>query len=204
MRTVDIIRHLPSALGLVLATAAFAPAQDSPWGFATHIVMTGASDEAKSDPEGYAVYSAFTLDAAVRRRLSSRFALETNVRTESREVTVLQGGSETPIGSIEALPVSLVLQYRPEIGDRVRPYVGAGPILTLVWEKAGALDSTDLSPYFAPVVQLGADVRLSPRVFLNLDLKWNPWRTDIDEAGEPIAHLQIDPLALGIGVGFRF
>lgn len=204
MRTFAVFRHLSLALGLVLATAVFAPAQDSPWTFTTHLVMTGASDEASSDPVGYKVYSAFTLDAAVQRTLGSRFAVEMNLRTESREVTVTQRASELPLGSVEALPASLVFQYRPGIGDRIRPYVGAGLNLTLVWEKAGALDSTDLSPSVAPVVQFGADVRLSPRVFLNVDLKWNPWRTDIDEAGEHVAHLQIDPLALGVGVGFRF
>jgi outer membrane protein len=167
--------------------------------------MTGSSDETKSDPEGYKVYSAFTLDAAVQRRLGSRFAVEVSIRTESREVSLTSGsGEEAPIGSVEALPMTVLLQYRPTIGDRVRPYVGAGLNLTAVWEKAGALDSTDLSLSFVPAVQIGADVRLSPRVFLNLDLKWNPWRTDIDAEGSQIAHLQIDPLALAVGVGFRF
>lgn len=70
--------------------------------------------------------------------------------------------------------------------------------------KAGALDSTELSPSLAPVVQLGADVRLAPRVVLNVDLKWTPWRTDLEADGVAVAHLQVDPLALGIGVGFRF
>jgi outer membrane protein W len=167
--------------------------------------MTGSSDETKSDPEGYKVYSAFTLDAAVQRRLGSRFAVEMSIRTESREVSLIdRSGEEAPIGSVEALPVTVLLQYRPTIGDRVRPYVGAGLNFTAVWEKAGALDSTDLSSSFVPAVQIGADVRLSPRVFLNVDLKWNPWRTDIDAEGYQIAHLQIDPVALGIGIGFRF
>jgi outer membrane protein len=64
--------------------------------------------------------------------------------------------------------------------------------------------SSYLSPSIAPAVQLGTDVRLSPRLFLNVDLKWNPWRTDIKEGSATLARLRVDPIALGVGVGFRF
>jgi outer membrane protein len=177
-----------------------AQSSTSPWTFATRAVMTGSSDPDRSDPKGYEFYSAFAIEAAVQRRLGSRFALETSLRTESREVTF----QDAPAGSIEVLPVNVILQYRPPIGDRVRPYVGAGLNLSVVWEKAGALDSTDLAPSIAPAVQLGVDVRLTPRLFLNLDVRWHPWRTDVEADGETLARLQIDPLALGAGIGFRF
>jgi len=183
-----------------------APAQESsPWTFTTRLVLTGSSDPAESEPEGYKVYSGLALDAGIQRKLGSKFAVDFNLRSESREVTLRRGqGSETPLGSVEALPVTLLLQYRPRGGEKVRPYFGAGLNLTVVWEKAGALDSTDLSPSLAPAVQLGTDVRLSPRLFFNVDLKWNPWRTDIKEGGATLARLRVDPLALGVGVGFRF
>jgi len=198
---------------LLLLTAAAAQAQapspsappPGPWTFTTHLVLTGSSDEAESDPEGYKVYSAIALDVAVQRRLGSRLAFEVSLRTESREVTVRgPDGEEAPLGSVEALPLSLLIQYRPRAGGSFRPYIGGGLNLTVVWEKAGALDSTDLSPSVSPAVQLGTDVRLSPRVFLNVDMKWNPWRTDLELEGKTLARLRIDPLALGVGVGFRF
>lgn len=186
--------------------AAAAPAQErSPWTFTTRLVLSGSSDAAESDPQGYKVYSGIALDAGIQRRLGSRFVVDLNVRTESREITLRRAqGGEAPLGSVEALPVTLVLQYRPFAGEKIRPYFGAGLNLTVVWEKAGALDSTDLSPSIAPAVQLGTDVRLSPRVFLNLDVKWNPWRTEIKERGDTLAHLRVDPIAVGAGVGFRF
>jgi outer membrane protein W len=197
---------LPALAPALAQAQAFSYAQtDNPWTFTTHLVMTGSSDESKSDPQGYKVYSAFTLDAAVQRRLGTKLAVEMSVRTESREVSLIgSANDEAAIGSIEALPISLLLQYRPEMGETVRPYVGVGLNLTVVWEKSGGLDSTDLSPSVAPAVQVGADFRLSSRLFLNVDLKWNPWRTDIKGNGSTLAHLQIDPLALGVGVGFRF
>jgi outer membrane protein W len=174
----------------------------NPWTFATRVVMTGSSDATRSEPEGYKVYSAFTLEAVVKRRLGSVLALEASVRTESREVSF--GEDEVPVGSFEALPLNVILQYRPAVGDRFRPYVGAGLALTVVWEKAGELDSTDLPASVAPAVQLGTDVRLSSRVFLNVDLRWNPWRTSVERNGSELVRLRIDPIALGVGVGFRF
>lgn len=205
------IRAAVCSLLLLTAAAAEAQAPSSsarppgPWTFTTRLVLSGSSDEAESDPAGYKVYSAFALDAAVQRKLGSRLAFEASLRTESREVAVRGAdGKEAPRGSVEALPLGLILQYRPGAGDRFRPYIGAGVNVTVVWEKAGALDSADLSPSLAPAVQLGADVRVSPRVFLSVDLKWNPWRTDIELDEGTLAHLRIDPLALGIGVGFRF
>jgi outer membrane protein W len=188
---------------LLFPLAALVPAPalaQSPWSLTTRAVMTGSSDETRSEPEGYEVYSTFAIDAALGRRLgSSRFALEASVRTESREVSF----REQPAGSFEAVPLNLTVQYRFG-NDGVRPYVGAGLDLTVVWEKAGGLDSTDLTPSVAPVVQLGADVRISERAFFNVDLKWNPWRTDIESGGAEIGHLQIDPIVLGVGLGLRF
>ena len=190
---------------ILLAPHSAGAQERSPWTFTTHLVLSGSSDPAESEPQGYKVYSAIALDAAIQRKLGSRFALDLNVRTESREFTLRSiQGIEAPLGSVEAMPVTLLLQYRSLGGEKIRPYVGAGLNLTIVWEKAGALDSADLSPSLAPAVQLGTDVRLSPRVFLNLDLKWSPWRTDIEGGGNTRAHLRIDPMALGAGVGFRF
>jgi len=152
---------------MVLTSAAKAPAQEpGPWTFTTRFVLTGSSDPAQSKPEGYKMYSGIALDAGIQRGLGSKVALDLNFRTESREITLRRGtGGEAPLGSVESLPVSLLLQYRPRAGEKIRPYLGAGLNLTVVWEKAGALDSTDLSPSIAPVIQLGTDVRLSPRLF---------------------------------------
>jgi outer membrane protein len=198
----SLLLLLGCALLPTRASAQSSGDRTSPWAFASRIVMSGSSDASLSEPEGYEVYSAFALEAVVQRRLGSVLALETRIRTESRELSF--GSDEVPLGSFEALPLNVVLQYRPAVGDRVRPYLGVGVNLTVVWEKAGELDSTDLTASVAPTVQLGMDVGLSPRVFLNVDLRWNPWRTSVESDGYELVHLRIDPIALGAGVGFRF
>jgi outer membrane protein W len=55
-----------------------------------------------------------------------------------------------------------------------------------------------------PAVQLGADVDISSSALLNANLKWNNMSADLESGGIPLTRLQVDPLSLGVGVGFRF
>jgi outer membrane protein W len=172
------------------------------WSFATRVLATGSSDH--SEPEGFMVYSAFALEAALRRTLGRSFAAELTVRTESREVdSLVTTGEDRRLGSIELLPINLFLQYRLG-GGRVHPYVGAGVSATFAWEKSGALDSTDMKGSLGPAVQVGADFDLSPRVRLNTDLKWNGMRADLKHGETRLADIRVDPLSLGIGLAFLF
>jgi outer membrane protein len=191
------------AVWLVPAGVAAQDRGPDSWTFTTRLVATGSSDE--SDPPGYQVYSAFTLEAALRRSLGRLLAAEATVRTESREVdSLVPAGEDRRLGSLELLPVSLLLQFRVPTHGRVRPYLGAGVNLTVAWEKSGALDSVDMAGSVGPAVQLGADWELSSRALLNLDIRWNTLTADLDEGGARLASLKVDPLTLGVGVGFRF
>jgi len=174
---------------------------DRAWTLRTRAVMSGSSTH--SEPAGYKVYSGIGVEAGVARQLSRAFALELAMRTESREVDVDSGtGTDTRLGSLELLPISLMVQYSPLAGA-FRPYVGAGVNLTVCWEKSGALDDTQVSPSVGPAVQAGIDVALSSVLFLNLDVKWNLLRTDVSAQGTNVATLEIDPLTLGLGLGVR-
>jgi outer membrane protein len=86
----------------------------------------------------------------------------------------------------------------------VHPYAGAGVNLSVAWEKSGALDSTDMPASVGPAVQVGTDWELSSRALLNLDLRWNKLTADLANGETPLAKLKVDPVSLGIGVGFRF
>jgi len=198
-------RHLAVLIvGLLLLLPERAAAQSSQsWTFITRLVATGSSDE--SEPPGYKAYSAFTLEAGVRRSLGPLLMAELTVRTESREVdSLVTVGEDHRLGSIELLPFDLMLQVRPLGRKSVRPYAGAGLNLTVAWEKSGALDSTDMPERVGPAVQAGVDIDISSHALLNLDLSWNTLTAKLENGGVPLTDLRIDPLALGIGLGFGF
>ncbi|MEJ2536325.1 MAG: hypothetical protein P8048_04615, partial [Calditrichia bacterium] len=54
------------------------------WTYINRIIITGSSDQ--SDPKNYQVYSAFTLEAAIRKQINAAISAELNIKTESREV----------------------------------------------------------------------------------------------------------------------
>ena len=173
------------------------------WTFTTRLLATGSSDE--SEPAGYKVFSAVTLEASLRRSFSRVVGAELTVRTESREVdSLVPTGEDRRLGSLELLPMSLLLQFRVPSGGKVHPYAGAGVNLTVAWEKSGALDSVDMPGSVGPAVQVGADWELSPRALVNLDLRWNTLRAKLENGGARLARLKVDPVSLGVGVGFRF
>lgn len=124
-------------------------------------------------------------------------------------------GSIGKLASTWVLPPTLTAQYHFNSRGAVRPYVGAGINYTLFWhEKASdELKSSvgDTQVHMSDSVgwagQIGVDLDLTPKLFLNLDLKY----IDIDTtaqlrttaAGTQSVRLNLDPLVFGIGLGLR-
>ncbi len=175
------------------------------WSFRVRAVLTGSSHE--SEPAGYKIYSGVALSAAIVRHLGDRFSAEVALHTESREVTGPDtGGSSGPLGSLEMIPLSLLVRWHPRGGGGadLQPYVGVGGSFTPTWEKSGALDSSNLATHVGPAIQLGSDLALSSAVLLNLDVKWNTLSVEIEDFVPTPPSVKIDPLTFGLGLGFRF
>jgi outer membrane protein len=50
----------------------------------------------------------------------------------------------------------------------------------------------------------GADWEIGKGLFLNVDVKKVQIRTDVKSSGTKIGDLKIDPLLVGVGLGWRF
>jgi len=125
-------------------------------------------------------------------------------------------GSIGDLASTWVLPPTLTAQYHFNPEGKIRPYIGAGVNYTIFWdEKAskgleGAVGNTKvrMSDSFGWAGQVGVDIDLNPKIFLNLDVKY----IDIDTKatlqttaiGRQSVNVHIDPLVFGAGVGFRF
>ncbi len=53
-------------------------------------------------------------------------------------------------------------------------------------------------------LQAGMDVNLAQNLFLNFDVKKIQIEADRKLNGNKVSHLKADPLAAGIGIGWRF
>ncbi|MDP1635601.1 MAG: OmpW family outer membrane protein [Gallionellaceae bacterium] len=112
-------------------------------------------------------------------------------------------------GSFRHLPPTLTLQYHFLPDSQFRPYIGAGINYTRITNDDLAVPGvTKLhleNDSWGGALQAGFDVKLGKSLFLNLDVKKIYIRSDVTAPGlGKISHVKVDPLAVGIGLGWRF
>lgn len=119
------------------------------------------------------------------------------------------------LASTWVLPPTLTAQYHFAPSGHIRPYVGAGINYTVFWnEKASDRLEAAVGPTRVHMkdsigwaAQAGIDVDISPRIFVNLDVKYIDIDTrvhlDTAAAGTQRVDLGLDPLVFGIGLGLR-
>ena len=112
-------------------------------------------------------------------------------------------------GSFYALPPSLLLQWHFLPEGTIRPYVGAGINYTHIsrvkLSVPGVLPLYLDSSSVGPALQAGFDFKLDGPWSLNFDIKKTWIESDIRTgAGVRVSKVKIDPMLIGIGVGYRF
>jgi outer membrane protein len=108
------------------------------------------------------------------------------------------------IGTLKHLPPTLLLQYHFD-GMAFKPYVGAGINYTHFSgiNLAGGAATVDKNSWGA-ALQAGVDIPLSGNMYLNLDVKKVYIRTDVTVSGTNMGTFKVDPLLVGVGLGWRF
>lgn len=125
------------------------------------------------------------------------------VLTWPQKMDVTLGG--TDIGSVKALPPTLMLQYHFMPNEKFRPYAGVG--LNYTWFSSrdfsiAGLNSSSTS--FGAALQGGIDVQLAPKWYLNFDAKYIWMNTDVTLNGAQLTKVDINPWLLSVGIGYRF
>ncbi|MBY9066207.1 outer membrane beta-barrel protein [Hyphomonas sp. WL0036] len=119
------------------------------------------------------------------------------------------------LGDVWLLPPTLTLQYHFQNGTKFKPYVGAGVNATFFFnEDAGPVaDGIDYDPSFGPALQAGFDYDLDGKEggwAINVDVKKIWINTDVTvdfttALGAKVnADVDIDPLVVGVGLGYKF
>jgi outer membrane protein len=110
------------------------------------------------------------------------------------------------LGTFKHLPPTLTAQYHFTNFDGYKPYVGAGLNYTKITHTniaSGTYSLDDHSYGFA--LQAGVDVPLTKQVSLNFDVKKVQIQTGVyNTAGVSQGTLKLDPVLVGVGLGYRF
>ena len=119
------------------------------------------------------------------------------------------------LASTWVLPPTLTVQYHFTPESKVRPYVGAGLNYTIFYnEKASsgleaAVGDTHvkMDGSFGWAAQAGIDIDLTDKMFLNLDVKYIDMDTTATlrttAIGTQKVDIDLDPVVVGVGIGFR-
>lgn len=112
------------------------------------------------------------------------------------------------IASTKHLPPTLSVQWHFLPDSRVQPYVGVGVNYTHFFDTRtrGALSGSDmkLGDSWGLAGQIGMDVKLDERWFLNADLRYIDISSKVKLDGQRIGTARIDPWVATVAVGYRF
>ena len=194
-----------TTLSLVAGSAAMA--EETPWLVRVRAVHLDPAD--KSDPVGgtgasdrLSVSSKTIPEFDVSYFFTPNLAAELVLTYPQKHDVSLDGAK---IGSFKHLPPTLLLQYHFMLDAPVKPYVGAGVNYTtmskvdLLGGKGGLEHDS-----FGLALQAGVDYAIDKKWSLNFDVKKVQIRSDVFISGAKASRVKVDPLMVGVGVGYRF
>lgn len=146
---------------------------------------------------------------------TEHFAAELILGTAKHDVKAINTvAGDIDLGSAWLLPPTLTAQYHFYVSDKkiVKPYIGAGINYTLFYNvKSGTVADVKYENSLGYAAQVGIDLNLTDKFFINIDAKRLFLKTDVTvDATNLVADLMvpaevtIDPWLFGIGVGMRF
>ena len=199
------------AAAAVLATLTLnigaATAQESPWQVRARAVYLDPAD--KSAPvAGVGASDRITVsdktipEVDISYFFTPNWAAELVLTYPQKHDVYLDGGK---IGTFKHLPPSLLLQYHFTNSTPLKPYLGAGINYTRISSVNLLGGSADLeNDSFGLAVQAGVDYQLDKNWSLNFDVKKVQIRSDVFIGGAKASRVKVDPVLVGVGVGYRF
>jgi outer membrane protein len=177
-----------AALGLATTQAM---AQQSPWQIRARVVNIDTAN--KSDPipalgvpaNDITVSNKTIPEVDISYFFTPNIAAELILTYPQKHKVYLSGAN---IGTFKHLPPTLTLQYHFTPGAQFSPYVGAGVNFTRI----------------GSVNLLGGAGDLDKNLSINLDVKKVNIRSDVLVGGAKVSTVKVDPVLIGVGVGYRF
>lgn len=189
------------ALAILCATTAGAAyaQQDGQWLVRARAVHIDSANGGAAGAAGVSINDKWIPEVDVSYFFTPNFAAELILTYPQKHDVRLNGGK---IGSLKHLPPTLLGQYHFTGMGAFKPYVGAGINYTRfsgVDIAGGALTVKKNS--WGPALQLGFDYALDKNWSLNFDVK----KVYIDtKVSGGIGKFKVDPVLVGVGVGYRF
>jgi outer membrane protein len=191
-----------AAVLMSLATgAAFAQAaKEGPWMVRVRAVNLDMANKDGTNL-GLSVNNKVIPEVDISYFFSKNVAAELVLTVPQKQDVRLNGAN---IGTFKHLPPTLLVQYHWDMGS-YKPYVGAGVNYTKISSVnilGGAAKLESSSTGLA--LQAGVDIPMGNGMYFNFDVKKVQIRTDVFVGPANAGNLKLDPVLVGVGLGWRF
>jgi len=146
----------------------------------------------------------------IRYFITDNFAIEAIGGTTKHSVRAIGTAlGDVDLGHTWVLPPTFTFQYHFKSNNSFKPYIGIGLNYTLFYNSnPGDVVSVSYKNDFGYAANIGFDYFISDKNYLNIDIKKFKINTsnviDAGAAGIATADVDLDPLAISIGYGWRF
>lgn len=164
----------------------------------------GVFPDAKADsalsPLGLDVSEDLTPELDLEYFFTSQLSTELILGVTRHDIT----SNGNYIGSTWLLPPTLTLKYHFTPKNTFSPYVGVGVNYVVPFkEEANGISDFSIDNSLGWAAQVGADLALGGSWYANLDLKYLNLETEMKIGGVKY-DLDLNPIIVGVGVGYRF
>ena len=194
------LKTLVLAVAALAGVQAFAQEASGPWMIRARAVsLTSANTDTTG--QGLSVNNITLPEVDISYFFTPNIAAELNL-TVPQQHDVMSNSAK--IGTLSHLPPTLLVQYHfPMKG--YKPYVGVGINYTkFTTSDIGSGTITPDSSSWGGALQVGVDVPLSGNMYFNFDVKKVYIGTNINTGGNSLGSFRVDPLLVGVGLGWRF
>lgn len=204
-------------LSAALAAPSNAHAAEGAWLIRARAVNLDTANESAAIPAlavpGDAVHVSNKLipEVDISYFMAKNFAAELILTYPQKHDVNVTGSAIGPFkaGTFKHLPPTLTFQYHFQPDARFRPYVGGGINYTKISSVSLAVPGVTGLHFdrdsVGGALQAGCDVKIADNLFFNFDIKKIYIRSDIrNDSGAKIGAVKVDPLAIGVGIGWRF
>jgi len=193
-----------AAMGVVSSQAM---AQESPWLVRGRVVNISPAND--SDPlGGTGASDRITVSKKTIPEFDVSYFFTPNIAAEliltypQKHDVYLDGAN---IGTFKHLPPTLSAQYHFAPNSSINPYLGAGVNYTNISQVKllggkGGLESNS----FGLSLQAGVDFKIDKNWSINIDVKKVQIRSDVTVSGAKVSAVKVDPVLVGLGLGYRF
>jgi outer membrane protein len=127
------------------------------------------------------------------------------VLTVPQKQTVSSSALAADIGTFKHLPPTVTLQYHFDNFTGFTPYVGAGVNYTKITQTNLLNGDATLDGHsWGSAFQAGVDFPIDKNLSFNIDVKKVNLKTDVYVSGVNSGTLKLNPLLVGVGIGYRY